>query len=503
MRVRLRSPRLWRVPHHKLATLFALACASLAFAGPAQADVNVGVVDDRPVVTLDGGAAFFALMNDVGMREVRLTAQWDPAAPPTEIEHELYLTSMMPVAALRGVRVVFSVQALKAASVTGTPDGAAKFAAFLQRLARTYPTVKDYIVGNEPNESRFWQPQFDGRGRSAAPAAYHELLARSYDALKGVDPTINVIGVGLSPDGTDRPFASGGISHSPVKFLRGLGAAYRQSGRRKPIMDNFAFHPYPNKDRDALSTGYEWPNAGIPNLGRVKQAFWDAFHGTPQRTFEQGLRMKLDEVGWQVAVVPSAQGSYFGAESIQPTDEATQASIYAALLREVACDPAVDSVLFFGFQDEPNLERWQSGLIRADGTPRPSYHAVKAQLAATQGRCTGRQTSWRHSTTPDGASAVFPRDRRLPHRVNSWSFLARAEEDALFEAGIHRFNGRRGARALGASGRLDARVTRFVRFPGRRLRPGRYVYSINFRAAMNPGRTLRRTSRPFTVYRAR
>ena len=490
------------MPHLKLATMFTLACASLALAGPAQADVNVGVVDDRPVVTADGGAAFFALMNDVGMRELRLTVQWDPANP-ANIHNQLYLTSMLPVATLRGVRIIFSVQAEKAKSVTGTPDGAAKFALFTQLVARTFPTVKDYIVGNEPNQSRFWQPQFDGRGRSAAPAAYHELLARSYDALKGVNPTINVIGVGLSPRGNDNPFASGNISHSPVKFLRGLGTAYRESGRRRPIMDGFAFHPYPKKDQDSLSKGYAWPNAGIPNLGRVKQAFWDAFRGTPQRTFEQGLRMTLDEVGWQVGIVPGAAGSYYGAESIKPTDEATQASIYAALLREVACDPAVDSVLFFGFEDEPNLDRWQSGLIRADGTPRPSYHAVKAQLAATNGRCTGRQTSWRHSTTLEGASAVFPRERRLPQRIDSWSFLARAEEDALFDAGIYRFNGRRGARALGESGKLNAHSTRFVRFPARRLRPGRYVYSIRFRAAMNPTRMLRRTSRPFTVYRAR
>jgi hypothetical protein len=490
------------VPRLKLATMFTLACASLAFAGPAQADVNVGVVDDTPVVTADGGAAFFALMNDVGLREVRITMQWDPAAP-TAIDNELYLTSMLPVATLRGVRVVFSVQALKARSITGTPNGPAQFAAYQQLLARSFPAVKDFIVGNEPNQSRFWQPQFDSRGRSLAPAAYTEVLARSYDALKGVDPTINVIGVGLSPRGNDAPFASGNISHSPVKFLRGVGLAYRRSGRTKPLMDAFAFHPYPKQDRDPLMKGYVWPNAGIPNLPRVKQAFWDAFHGTAQKTFEQGLRMKLDEVGWQVGVVPSAQDSYFGEESIQPTDEATQAGIYAGLLRVVACDPAVDSVLFFGFQDEPNLDRWQSGLIRADGTPRPAYAAVRSQLEQTGGRCTGRQTTWRHSTTLEGASAVFPRDRRLPHRVNSWSFLARAEEDALFEAGIYRFNGRRGRLSLRETGKLDAQVTRFVRFPTRRLKPGRYVYSIQFRAAMNPGRTLRRTSRAFTVFRAR
>lgn len=492
------------MPHLKLAApaLFILAAASLALAAPARADISVGAVDDRPAGTLDGGAAFFALMNDVGLKELRYTVPWDPDQPTT-IPYEPQIAAMLPVATLRGIKVVFSVQAVRARSMTSSPEAPAKFALFLQQLTRAFPTVKDVIVGNEPNQSRFWQPQFDSRGRSLAPAAYHEMLARAYDALKGVDPTINVIGVALSPRGGDAPFASGNISHSPVKFLRGLGAAYRASGRTEPLMDQFAFHPYPKKDRDPLQKGYEWPNAGIPNLGRIKQAFWDAFHGTAQATFEEGLKMKLDEVGWQVVVHPSAQGSYFGAESIEPTDEATQASIYAALLRQVACDPAVDSVLFFGFEDDANLDRWQSGLIRADGTQRPSYDSVKQTLTQTGGRCTGRMDGWRHSTTLEGASAVFPRDRRLPRRVDAWSFLARAEEDALFEAGIYRFNGRRGARALAENGRLDAHTTRFVRFPSRRLPPGRYVYSILFRAAMNPARTLRRTSRPFAVYRAR
>jgi hypothetical protein len=481
--------------------LLATVVTSLALAAPANADLDAGVVDDRPVVTADGGAAFFALMSDVGLKEVRITVQWDPAHPTT-IENQAYLESMVPVATLRGVRVVFSVQPLKARSVTGTPNGTQQFAAFVAQLATTFPTVKDFIVGNEPNLSRFWAPQYTS-GRSASPAAYHALLARSYDALKAVSPTNNVIGLGLSPRGNDMPNAAGNISHSPVKFLRGLGQAYRASRRNRPLMDMFAFHPYPKRDVDPLAKGYPWPNAGIPNLGRIKQAFFDAFHGTAQRTFEQGLKMKLDEVGWQVGVVPSAQDSYFGTESIRPTDEGTQAAIYAGLLRQVACDPSVDSVLFFGLQDEPNLDRWQSGLMRADGTPRASYGAVKSTLAQTGGRCLGRMQSWRHSMLLEGVFASFPRLGRLPSRANSWSLVARAEEDALFDAGIHRFNGRRGARVLTATGLLEGHKGRLVRLPSRRLAPGRYVFSIRFRAAMNPARTMRLTGRPFTIYRAR
>jgi hypothetical protein len=484
----------------RLGVTFAFACAALVLAAPGQAAINVGVADDHPVGQADGGAAFFALMSDVGLKEVRLSVLWD-ASQPTTIVNQAEIAAVLPVATLRGVNVVFSVAPLKARSI-GVPGANAQFVAFVEQVARTFPTVKNIIVGNEPNQPRFWQPQFDSRGRNVSGAAYQGLLAASYDTLKAVDPTINVIGVGLSPRGNDNPRASGNISTSPVKFLQGMGAAYRASGRRKPLMDQFAYHPYPRKDTDGLTVGYPWPNAGVTNFDRVKQAFWDAFGGTAQRTFEQGLRVKLDEVGWQVGVTPGLP--YFGSESISPTTEAAQAGIYASLLRYVACDPAVDSVLFFGMQDEPNLDRWQAGLVRADGTPRLSYDAVKATIAETAGNCAGRMRSWRHSTIVDGASATFRRDRRLPSRVDSWSFLASAEEDALFDAGIYRLRGGRlGARVLAESGRFDAHLTRFVRFRSRRLAPGRYVYSIRFRAEANLGRSTRITSRPFVIYRAR
>jgi hypothetical protein len=114
--------------------------------------------------------------------------------------------------------------------------------------------------------------------------------------------------------------------------------------------------------------------------------------------------------------------------------------------------------------------------------------------------------SWRHSTTVDGAQATFPKSRRLPSRVDSWSFLASADEDSTFQAGIYRVTKGRQAvksRTLSESGRLIAHLTRFVRLPVRRLEPGTYVYSITFRAQANPKRSMRTTSRPFVIYRAR
>ena len=113
---------------------------------------------------------------------------------------------------------------------------------------------------------------------------------------------------------------------------------------------------------------------------------------------------------------------------------------------------------------------------------------------------------WHHSTTVDGAKAWFPKLRRLPRRVHKWSILARADEDAFFTAGIYRVTRGRTrlkAKTLTDSGRLVAFRTRYVRFPSRRLRPGKYVYSIRFRAEASAKRSTRKTSRQFVVFATR
>jgi hypothetical protein len=467
--------------------LSALA-AALALAGNATA-VDVGVVDDYGIAP-DNSAAFFDNLALLGMRENRLSIAWNPDEPTT-IPNQGALEQYVALATLRGVRIVFAVAPTRANAITSRPAAAGAYAAFLVQLARTFPTVKEYVIGNEPNQPRFWQPQFSRRGKPLAPAAYYALLARSYDALKGVDPTITVIGLGLSPRGNDKPRAPENVSISPVRFLDGVGKAYRRSGRRRPIMNALSFHPYPDRDTDGLMKGYRWPNAGTPNLDRIKQAFWDAFHGTAQPTFREGrargaMTLRLGEIGWQVGVVPSARPSYFGFESVRPTNETNQARIYGAAVRYLACDPSVQSMLFFLLRDEPDLERWQAGLLRADGSPRPSFGAVRAAIAQTGGRCQGRMRSWRHATKVSRARVRFPRKRAFPARRLTLALVANAEEDAVVDAGLYR-----GARrVLRRTAPVKAYRSRIVRFP-LRFRPGRYTFRVTFRAAMNPRRTSR------------
>src|SRR6185436_16252027 len=132
-------------------------------------------------------------------------------------------------------------------------------------------------------------------------------------------------------------------------------------GRTRPVLDALSFHPYPNTNTDSPSSGYAWPNIGLANADRLKQALEDAFGGTGQPTVRSGLKLYYDELGWQVDT--SANGSYAGTENVPVTTETNQAAIYGQIPRLVACDPAVAAVNIFGFFDESDRGAgFQAGL---------------------------------------------------------------------------------------------------------------------------------------------
>jgi hypothetical protein len=491
-----------------------LACAA---AGAARAGLDVGVTEDAGK-TGDGGAAFFATLNDVGLKVNRVSINWD-AANPTTIGAQADIAAWLPQAQAAGTRIIFAVSPLHPKDLTATADAKTKFATFLTVLATTFPTVKDYVIGNEPNQPRFWQPQYSDTNQPVAAVQYLPVLAASYDALKAVDPTINVIGIGLSPRGNDQPLGKSNRSRSPVRFLHDLGVAYRASHRAKPLMDELAFHPYPQPQQGPPSVRYAWPTAGLANLDRIKQAVWDAFNGTAQPTFPEAgkslfkpLKFDLDEVGWQVAPLPALASLYTSVETpgLKLISEDDQAAYYRDTITLAECDPGVRMLSFFHLIDETDLDRWQSGLERADDSRRPSYDAVKQLLAQTHGNCPTTPVRWRHLT-----SVVLPAvawgnlKKPQPLKRTRWSFTAGAGEEVDFRAGVFKAGpkkavlGKRLAAGrpkplLAVRGMIKAN-TRLVYFPKRRLKPGLYVYAIRMSATMNSKRASVLVSRPFRV----
>jgi len=373
-----------------LAAATAFTVALLAGASVATG-ADIGANDDSAKHSADAGASMYREMAALGLRQTVIGVRFKPSEAVV-IQDKQRLDRVIPNALAAGLRVVLAVYPYPPREIEAGLGSPSLFGSYVGALASIYPQVKQFVIGNEPNQPAFWRPQFDASGANASAASFGPYLAAAYDALNAVDPEISVVGVGLSPRGNDRPEAKNNVSTSPVRFLRSLGAWYRKSGRTLPLMDGFSFHPYPNQATDPLDRGYAWPNAGFANLERIKQALWDAFNGTPQPTTVDGLKLHLDEVGWQVDT--AGRVGYHGAENVPVTDEPTQAAIYGELIRRAACDPDIAEVSFFGFMDDGLRSGFQAALQRADGTARPSAAAVHAAIAETNGGCIGQASQW-------------------------------------------------------------------------------------------------------------
>jgi hypothetical protein len=458
--------------------VLASTLAALAFAGAASS-TTFGVADDAGKYADDGGAGFFSVLNDLGMTENRMAVLWDPANPTT-IGDQAFLDRSVPQAMQRGIEVIFAIYPLKARALVDTPNGIDLFAQYAAQVAGRYPQVRKIICLNEGNQPRFHQPQFDDAGNGISGAVQERAMAACYDALKAVDPGIDVIAFGLSPRGNDDFDADSNVSHSPIRFLAEVGAAYRASGRTKPIADDVSFHCYPNKNTDSPTVGYAWPKVGCVNLDRLKQAWWDAFHGTTQPVFQEGdaaggpfVRIYIDEVGYQARIAPEKAGLYHGNENVPVVDESTQGSFYAQLIALMACDPNVALLNFFHAVDERALAAWQSGIVFPDGTRRASYAAVKGAIAQN-GRCRGQVRSWRHTAKVVGAAANFARLGQ--------SFFVKADEGFSYDVAVFRGS----KRVTGAKGAGREHVGTLFKLP--RLNRGSYRVVVKIAAEVNPER---------------
>jgi hypothetical protein len=395
----------------------------------------LGVADDATKYADDGGETLFAKLDELGARENRVAVYWNPDQPD-KIQERGFLDRMLPVAQKHGIKIVFSVYARAPSTFSiDTDRRVQQFAGYLRLLAQTHPQVKTYVVLNEPNEAYFWAPQRSGDEIVSARTALR-VLAAGYDALKSVDPSITVAGLGLSPDANDR------TSTSPVRFLDALGRAYKASGRTKPIMDELDLHLYPrDAARHDQNTSYVWPNAGARDVDRIKQAIWDAFNGTAQPVLEETgqpgpyLKLRIGEIGWQVAVQPQLASEYIARENVAVTDEARQAKIYAALSKRFACDRNVSAFHFFHVIDDRDLIHYQSGLLRVDGSARASFAGVRQ---AIRGSCP-RVKQWSHSTSVDGATAAFEAANRWAGPASLHAVVS-ATEDADVTMALVRFD---------------------------------------------------------------
>ena len=365
--------------------------------------INYGVADDTGKFADDGGAWFAGMLKGANLTEERWTVRWDPTNPTSLGPDGVFIERAAPVAQLNGIHVVLALYARPGSA--HDPTAFCAWAAQVASLVKQWG-IDDYIVWNEPNTALYWSPQNAG-----SPAAYEELLAQCYDTIHAADANARVIGFALSPR------SNGPTQTAPIPFIKAVGAAYRTSGRTRPIMDQISLHPYPNPNSptDGPDVGYPNPNFyGIPNLDRVKQAVYDAFNGTAQPTTLNGLTFRIDELGWQTDTTRYSQ--YFNQENVKVVSEQTQTSyIQKTVQKYLACDPTVTDVEFFLLVDESSRNGkdkngtatgggWQSGFLTAGGQsvsiPKISYTQDAPVLALGRAACAGLLIHW----TPSAAS---------------------------------------------------------------------------------------------------
>jgi hypothetical protein len=430
-----------------------------------------------------------------GFDAVRMTSVWSPGQREVFGEELTVLQNAAAAAQLDGIRLILTVYHRNQRTTPLTAQARADFASYAASIARAVPTIDDFIVGNEPNLNLFWMPQFDAKGGNAAALAYERLLAQTYDALKAVSTDLNVIGGAVSPRGQDKA-KSARQTHSPSTFIPDLGAAYRKSGRTRPIMDMFAFHPYliPSK----LPPTFRNPRnttVALSDYDKLTKLLVRAFRGTAQPGAT--LPIVYDEFGYQSQIPSAKQSAYrnLGTQAAKDAiPEAKQAAQYRQAFAIAQCQPNVAGMLIFHVTDEADANTWQSGVYYADGTPKSSLAAVRD--AALRAQVGGLTQCARGKSTANLGSVAFREPAAVPPAALGVDFSCKAW--CTYEARVVRVE--TGSVALTTTGIVPA-GDHGLDVAGDDLAAGTYQYAFRASATGKPGTAVTRYSRPFTLRR--
>lgn len=469
----------------RIVPLLVALCLLGARAAPAAGpSLLVGAAEDAVKQgTLVEAKTQMELLRLAGFQAVRVTSIWAPGLRAPTAAEQTRLANLTGAARLTGMRVFVAVMSAGSQTTPLTDAQQTQFAQYAAAVVRKNGTFIEVVVGNEPNINRFWMPQYGPGGEDVAAPAYETLLAKTYDALKAVAPAVTVIGGAVSPRGSDKP---GTIrdTHSPTTFITDLGAAYRASGRTIPIMDAFAIHPY--EDNSSLPPDFQHPNSktiAVADYGKLVALLGTAFDGTAQPG--STLPVVYGEFGVESQIPPAKAALYTGTEptTTKPVEEATQGTYYRQAMALAFCQPNVQAFFVFHAFDEVALDRWQSGVYYADGTPKSSLPTVANAIRDVRGGVIARCAEL--ALTPQG-KAVYPRGTALgkvPLKIT-----LTCDIDCNYRVRLEKLL--RHSTTLAVRGRAVAGTPTKIALPARRVRHGRYRFTVRLTAPVNVGSPL-------------
>jgi hypothetical protein len=365
----------WLLP---VAVATGTLCAAAGRAAPARTPLQIGAVVPELLDRSRVGTTIEDMTNS-GLGDAgRVTLTWKRGQKDLDPGLLSDLQYAVQQTAAKGIAIYLTLYPDSANDTPRTPVARTTFAGWAAWIAARLPEVDHYIIGNEPNLNRFWLPQFGRGGKDVAAPAYVRLLARTYDAIKAVAPSAEVIGGALAHAGVNRP-GTRRDTQAPQRFLLDMGKAYRETGRQRPIMDAFAFHPY--LEHANLPPTYEHYSPRIMTIadyGRLVSILGRAFDGTGQAGSK--IPIVYAEFGVESRIPDALAAAYTGTEPAitRPVSESVQAKYYAKAMQMAACQPTVRTFLVFRLIDEALRGGWQSGVYYANGSPKASLPGVEA-----------------------------------------------------------------------------------------------------------------------------
>ena len=346
--------------------ILAVLVGLLAFAAPASASdrVKYGIQDDAwllyGVGTVDERVA---TLDELGVDLVRFTIDWSQVERVRGQYDWGRVDPVLNALRARGIRAVVTLYgtprwANGGRSPNWAPTSASTFANFAAVAAKRYSWVKDWLIWNEPNQRRWLRP--------TTPRTYvTKLLNPAYASIKKASGGTRIGGGVTAPRGS-----YGGVS--PVAWIRGMRAA----GAR---LDAYAHHPYPLTRQETPWTG------GCGHCETITMATLERLLREVRTAWGGGKRVWLTEYGYQTNPPDRLLG----------VSLANQARFVGEAAWRAFKAPNVDMLVQYLYRDEPQLDRWQSGLMTSGGSAKPSRRAF--MLPAAQAYRLGLTTAvWGH-----------------------------------------------------------------------------------------------------------
>jgi len=345
-----------------------VASSQIASASAAR-NVKFGIQDDAWLADGPGTLQHrLDILQELGVSIVRYTIHWDQVAPTKPVRalasndpayrwtaadlvlNGLHERGIEPLVTLYGTPMWANGRRL----ANAPPRSRRTFSDFAYVAAKRYPFVQKWTIWNEPNQRLYLA--------GTSPSLYVKaLLNPAYEAIHRANRRALVAGGVTAPRGN-----RGG--YGPLGWVRGLAKAHAK-------LDAYAHNPYPTRPREtplAGACGY-CDVISMANLGRLTKQV---------RRYLGTKPIWLTEYGYQTnppdffGVAPTLQASYIGEAAMR----AYQLSGVSLLIQYL-------------LKDEPQLDRFQTGLFTVHGTPKPAYSAFRFPLAQVSRRGT-RTALW-------------------------------------------------------------------------------------------------------------